>query len=71
MLSSNLRIQMFLITKNAAAAFDELKESLKERPQVQVLDLSLEYVDLMINLMLAQAQEMCCEKVLFEARTKT
>jgi hypothetical protein len=40
-----------------------LKEELEKHPQPSVVDLTFESINLLINLMLAQAQECFCEKV--------
>jgi hypothetical protein len=43
--------------KSAAGAFQELKEELEKHPQPGVADLTPECVNMLVNLMLAQAHE--------------
>jgi len=48
----------------AAGTFDHLKDYLQQRPhQASTPDLTTELLTILVNLMLAQAQECFCEKV--------
>lgn len=52
--------------QSSAGAFQELKDELEKHPQPAVLDLTFDNINMLINLMLAQAQECFVEKALKE-----